>query len=329
MKHKIFAPKLNIPWEDRPEGHFMPIWRYSNNPIIKRNPVKGVTRCYNSSLIPIEDGFIGIFRCDTTTGLPFLYVGRSKNGIDIKLEEKPIVVKNEDGSIHEFAYQYDPRLVELDGVFYITFCTDLTGACLAIIKTVDFANFTFVSYPLPPNNRNGVIFPTKINGEFLMLHRPSDNAHTEFGNIFLSRSKDLIYWGHHELVMTPPNYWWCGLKVGAGPNPILTDLGWLVFFHGVNKSCNGLIYSTGAVILDKDNPGKVRYTCKDFLATPETQFEVAGFVPNVLFPTSVLCDGETGKMALYFGAADSYTELMFTDVDTVLEYILEHAEEKQ
>ena len=47
--------------------------------------------------------------------------------------------------------------------------------------------------PFLPYNRNGVLFPKKINGEYVMLSRPSDTGHTKFGDIFISRSKDMIY----------------------------------------------------------------------------------------------------------------------------------------
>ena len=54
MKNKIFAPKLNIPWEDKPKDSPSPIWRYSKNPIIKRNPIKNVARIFNSAVLPYK-----------------------------------------------------------------------------------------------------------------------------------------------------------------------------------------------------------------------------------------------------------------------------------
>lgn len=53
-KVKIYnAPAVkNMPWQERPEGEFTgaPIWRYKENPIIGRNPLKGVARIFNSAL---------------------------------------------------------------------------------------------------------------------------------------------------------------------------------------------------------------------------------------------------------------------------------------
>ena len=154
-----------------------------------------------------------------------------------------------------------------------------------------------------------------------MLSRPSDSGHTAFGDIFLSESKDLIYWGRHRVVATKGYEWWCALKIGAGPVPIELDDGWLIFTHGVNRTCNGYVYSLGAMILDHDDPGKVIYRCKNILLTPEASYETTGFVPNVIFPTCTLVDGETGRIAIYYGAADSYTALAFTTIDRITDYI--------
>lgn len=325
MNHKILTPKLNIPWQDRPENCPTPIWRFSGNPVIKRNPIPNVSRVFNSALVPFGDGFIGVFRGDTFTTIPFLFVGRSKDGINFEFDEKPIDILDENGEVIKFDYAYDPRVIEIEGMYYVTFCTQFYGPTLAVIKTSDFKTFHFVSRPVLPYNRNGVFFPRRINGDYLLLTRPSDNGHTAFGDIFLSRSKDMVDYGRHSHIISPGWEWWCGTKVGAGCNPIETDLGWLVFIHGVTQTCSGFVYSIGALILDRDNPDKVLHRCSPYLLTPETEFETSGFVPNVLFPTCALCDGETGRIAIYAGAADTYTELLFTDIDTVLDYILKNS----
>ena len=47
---KMISPVVkNVPWQEKPEGLTgAPIWRYSENPIIGRNPVEGVARIFNS-----------------------------------------------------------------------------------------------------------------------------------------------------------------------------------------------------------------------------------------------------------------------------------------
>ena len=120
--------------------------------------------------------------------------------------------------------------------------------------------------------------------------------------------------------------WWQGTKIGAGPTPIETTEGWLLFYHGVSNTCNGFVYSYGAVLLDLDEPDKVLYRCADYLLTPEKEYETTGFVPNVVFPCQNLYDAPTGRIAIYYGAADTYTALAFCMVDEVIDYIKKHNE---
>ena len=66
MKHQIYGNELaNIPYEKRPDGCDSPIWRYSKNPIIDRNPFANASRVFNSAVVPYQGEFIGVFRADT------------------------------------------------------------------------------------------------------------------------------------------------------------------------------------------------------------------------------------------------------------------------
>ncbi len=316
----------NMPWEECPKGFEGPIWRYSKNPVIDRHPIEDVSRVFNSALVPFKDEFIGVFRGDNIDDIPHLYVGHSKDGIHFTFEKEMIHFVNEKGeAIPDTNYQYDPRVVPIEDKYYIIWCDDLCGPTISIAITEDFKKFVKMDNPFLPYNRNGVLFPRKFDDRYLMLSRPSDSGHTAFGDIFLSESRDLTYWGRHRVVATRGYEWWCALKIGAGPAPIELDDGWLVFMHGVNRTCSGYIYSIGALILDKDDPSKVLYRCKNFMMTPEMPYETVGFVPNVIFPTCALVDGPTGRIALYYGASDTYVGLAFTTVDKVVDYIKKHA----
>ena len=188
-------------------------------------------------------------------------------------------------------YAYDPRLVKVEDTYYIIWCQDFYGAAIGMAKTKDFETFVRVENPFLPFNRNAVLFPRKINGNFVMLSRPSDSGHTPFGDIFLSESPDMLYWGKHRHVMSKSPEWWESLKIGGG------------------------------AILDKENPSIVKYRCQNFLLTPEEWYEERGFVPNVTFPCATIHDAETGKIAIYYGAADTYVGLAFTTVDLIVDYI--------
>lgn len=321
---KVFnlKPLKDMPWEDCPSGFDGPIWRYSQNPIINRHPTQEIARAFNSALVPFKDEYIGVFRGDNLDDIPHLYVGHSKDGINIKIDEERIHFVNEKGEpVEDTAYQYDPRVIPFEDRFYIVWCDELCGPTISIAETYDFKTFKKFDNPFLPYNRNGVLFPRKINDKYYLLSRPSDSGHTAFGDIFLSESKDLTYWGRHRVVAQKGYEWWCALKIGAGPVPIETEEGWLIFTHGVNRTCNGYVYSIGGMILDRNDPGKVLYRCKNFLLTPEMNYETNGFVPNVIFPTCTLVDPETNRIAIYYGSADTYTALAFTTVDRVIKYI--------
>lgn len=317
----------NIPWEPMPKNlEGAPVWRYSSNPITKRNPSKKIARIFNSAAIPYEGKFIAVFRGEQKDGVPYIYLGKSDDGIKWDISEEPIrfVDKNDNPAMPKYAY--DPRLVKVEDTYYIMWCGDFHGPSIGLAKTTDFKRYERLENPFIPFNRNAVLFPRKINGLFTMLSRPSDNGHTPFGEIFLSQSPDMEFWGRHRHVMNPYNgNWWESVKIGAGPAPIETSEGWLMLYHGVSSTCNGLVYSFSGAILDIDNPSIVKYRCKNFLLTPEAEYEEQGFVPNVVFPCATLVDGDTGRIAIYYGAADSYLALAFTQLDYLVDYIKDNS----
>ncbi|MGM9593016.1 MAG: glycosylase [Candidatus Onthomonas sp.] len=314
----------NIPWQDRPSNCTAPVWRYTENPIIPRNPLPGVARIFNSAVMPYEGEFIGVFRGEQVNGIPYIYLGHSEDAVHWTFDANKIPFVDENGAPFMPPYAYDPRLVKIEDTYYIIWCQDAYGATLGMAKTEDFKTFTRMENPFLPFNRNGVLFPRKVDGKFLLLSRPSDSGHTPFGDIYLSESKDMEYWGHHRHVMGKSPEWWENVKIGGGAAPIETSEGWLLIYHGVTNTCNGFVYSIGGAILDREQPSRVLYRCGNFLLTPEEWYEERGFVPNVCFPCATLQDAETGRIAIYYGAADTYVGLAFTDVDTLVSYIKEH-----
>ncbi|HVN47510.1 MAG TPA: glycoside hydrolase family 130 protein [Bacteroidota bacterium] len=317
----------NIPWEKRPRTCNDVLWRWSKNPVLDWNPIPNAARIYNSAVVPHHGAFVGVFRADQRNGRATLFSGKSKNGIQWTIGPDPIQWVDEHGNPNPTSYAYDPRLVQIDNTFYITWCDDLRGASIGLGRTKDFKTFTRMSNPLMPFNRNGVLFPRKVNGKYILLSRPSDSGHTPFGDIFMSESPDMIHWGNHKFVMSKGGQgWWQGVKIGAGPVPIETTEGWLLFYHGVSTTCNGFVYSFGAAILDLDQPHKVLYRTRDYLLTPEKLYETSGFVPNVVFPCANLYDAKTGRIAIYYGAADTTTALAFTQIDELIDYIKKNSE---
>lgn len=309
-------------WEENPQNNDSPIWRYSGNPLFDISNDEHFWHICNSATIMLDGKYIGVFRCEDKTGNPDLYLGRSEDGVHWTLETTPIVFHKRDGSRFEYPYAYDPRLIKIEDAYYVVFCADIEGPSIYTAKTHDFKYFEMIPNNFLPFNRNGVLFPEKVNGMYLMLSRPSDDGNTPFGNIYLSESPDMLYWGNHKLLMknfhTGYNYWE-RVKIGAGPAPIKTDEGWILIYHGVQKTCNAMTYSFGVAVLDLDDPSKVKYRADRYLLTPEEIYERVGFTDNVCFPCAALVDSQ-GKVTIYYGVADTNMAIAFTTVDKLIDF---------
>ncbi len=318
----------NIPWEEKPEGYTMPVWRYSNNPIINRHDQKNANSIFNSAVVPFEDGFAGVFRCDSRSVSMDIFVGFSKDGVHWDIADNPICFEGEDQEILQREYRYDPRVCFIEDRYYITWCNGYHGPTIGLAYTFDFKTFTQLENCFLPYNRNGVLFPRKIQGKYMLMSRPSDTGHTPFGDIFISQSPDLEHWGKHRFMMgsiAGDTSAWQSTKIGPGPVPIETDEGWLLIYHGVINTCNGFVYRMGAALLDLDQPWKVLYRSRDYILGPEELYECVGDVPNVVFPCATLYDEPTGKITIYYGCADTVTGIAFTTVSDLLTYVKERS----
>ncbi|ABX42090.1 glycoside hydrolase family 130 protein [Lachnoclostridium phytofermentans] len=310
----------NIPWEPRPVDCEDVVWRYSKNPIIHRNEIKRSNSIFNSAVVPFKDGYAGVFRCDDKRREMLLHAGFSVDGVKWNINPEPIEFQSEVEDSEPFEYGYDPRVCFIEDRYYVTWCNGYHGPTIGIAYTFDFETFHQMENIFLPYNRNGVLFPRKINGKYAILSRPSDTGHTAFGDIFYSESPDLIHWGRHRHVMAPRG-WWQSTKIGAGPVPIETKEGWLLFYHGVLTSCNGYVYSFGAAMLDLNEPWKVKYRTEPYLLSPQTLYECVGDVPNVVFPCAALHEEESGRIAIYYGCADTVTGVCFTMRDELIDFM--------
>ncbi len=313
--------KASIPWQDRPAGSKEIVWRYAENPVINRYDTAISNSIFNSAVVPFGDGFAGVFRCDNKAVQMNIFSGFSKDGINWDISDVPIKMQAGNTEMIHSDYKYDPRVVWIEDRYWITWCNGYNGPTIGIGYTFDFKEFYQCENAFLPFNRNGVLFPKKFEGRYAMLSRPSDNGHTAFGDIFISFSPDMKYWGEHRTVLKTTDFkdsaWQC-LKVGAGPIPILTAEGWLMIYHGVINTCNGYRYSMGAAIIAENEPTKVLYRTQPYLLAPATDYETRGDVPNVVFPCAALTEGN--KIAIYYGAADTVVALCFGYIDEILNY---------
>jgi beta-1,4-mannooligosaccharide/beta-1,4-mannosyl-N-acetylglucosamine phosphorylase len=319
----------NIPWEERPPQSDSVVWRSQRNPIIPHDLIPSSNSIFNSAVVPYDGAFAGVFRCDDKSRRMVLHAGRSRDGVDWEIDHDRIRFVPEPGDsrveeIAHFEYGYDPRVIWIEDRYYVTWCNWHHGPTIGAGYTHDFRTFYQLENAFLPYNRNGVLFPRRVRGSYAMLSRPSDRGHTPFGDIFYSESPDLVHWGRHRYVMGTAQGWQ-STKVGAGPNPIETTEGWLLIYHGVLTSCNGFVYSAGAALLDLDEPWKVIYRTEPYILSPKELYERVGDVPNVVFPCAALVDAETGRLALYYGGADTVVCLAFARVDELIGFVKSHS----
>jgi predicted GH43/DUF377 family glycosyl hydrolase len=213
-------------------------------------------------------------------------------------------------SLEEFGVE-DPRITALGGRFYVTYvAVSRHGAATALVSTSDFRTFERHGIIFCPENKDVVLFPERIDGQYVALHRP--NAATPFcrPEMWVARSPDLVHWGSHECLNGGAGEWETG-RVGAGTPPVRVADGWLAIYHGNRQpSRPGQVgaYSTGALLLDSNNPAKVLRRTSGSIFEPTTDYERHGFVPDVVFPTGIVESADS--YLIYYGAADCGTAVV-------------------
>jgi len=201
----------------------------------------------------------------------------------------------------------DPRITALDGRYYITYvAVSRHGAATALASTTDFAQFDRHGVIFCPENKDVVLFPQRIDNDYVALHRPVGGTPFSPPQMWIARSPDLVHWGRHRYLYGGMRHFETG-RVGAGTPPVLTDQGWLEIYHGnLRPSVAGQIgdYVGGLMLLAKDQPERILATGSHPILVPETRFEREGFVANVVFPTGVVSQGD--RLLVYYGASDKY-----------------------
>jgi predicted GH43/DUF377 family glycosyl hydrolase len=218
-----------------------------------------------------------------------------------------------DSHLEEYGVE-DPRITAIDDRYFFTYvAVSRHGAATALASTRDFRRFDRHGIIFCPENKDVVLFPERIDGQYRALHRP--NAATPFcrPEIWVARSPDLIHWGHHECLHFGGSDWETG-RVGAGAPPLRLADGWLEIYHGNRRPTRpgevGM-YSTGGLLLDSNDPAKIRGRTLTSIFEPRADFERRGFVPDVVFVTGIVPAGDS--ILVYYGAADSCTAVVEFD----------------
>jgi beta-1,2-mannobiose phosphorylase / 1,2-beta-oligomannan phosphorylase len=245
-----------------------------------------------------------------------LKVVRSLDGVNIS--DFDGVLFEPESPLEEFGVE-DPRITPLDGRFYLTYvAVSRHGVATALASTLEFQSFTRHGVIFGPENKDVVLFPERINGQYVALHRPSGSAGFARPEMWLARSPDLVHWGQHQHLLGVGENW-DSSRIGAGPPPLRIPEGWLVIYHGAakpNRPGEAGTYSAGAMLLAHDDPTRVLCRSTIPLLSPLKEFECNGFVPNVVFPTGIVAEGRS--LLIYYGAADTVTAIVRMSLDEVL-----------
>jgi predicted GH43/DUF377 family glycosyl hydrolase len=284
--------------------------RAAGNPILTAEdwpyPVNAV---FNPAAATVNGDTVLLVRVEDRRGLSHLSVARSANGVDgWKVDPEPLLAPDDDTASEQWGFE-DPRTVWVEelGRWMIT-CPAYgpAGPAVYLAATEDFVSVERYGVIRHPEDKNAAIFPHRIDGRWVMLHRPTTRFGGAHGEILLSRSNDLVSWSAPEQVLQARDgAWWDSVRIGIGPPPLWTEHGWLLVYHGVKQTVSGEIYRLGLALLDLDEPTRVLRRLSEWVLAPTAPYERTGDVPNVVFPCGLLHDEATGEVRLYYGAADT------------------------
>lgn len=320
----------------------------NGEPVLSKKDIPYEAECiFNAGVAKFKEQYVMIFRNDyqyngagafkkCCLGIAF-----SQDGVDWKVEERPFLTA-EMMNDPEITRVYDPRLIPIGNRCYLCFVVDTKhGMRGAVGVTDDFEHLEILSMTLP-DSRNMVLFPEKINGQYLRLERPFpvySRGGIERFDIWMSRSNDLRYWGDSELLLGVEDVPFANDKIGPGAPPVKTEAGWLVLYHTVDidpgREKNGWEavwkkrYCAGIMLLDLENPARIIGMSLEPLIAPETAYETEkGFRTNVIFPGGLIAEPD-GTVKIYYGASDTVECMATARIDELLALCMQEPFVKQ
>ena len=282
------------------------IERHPGNPLIRPADLPFRAQCvFNSGAVLVGDEIIMLLNAWDAEWTPRFLVARSGDGIHFDVGRRNMLQPPREYPYRPDTGIFDTRITPLEDAYYITYNTyaDGAGGRIRLARTQDFETLEDLGFITGADHRNCVLFPEKIGGQYARLERP--NGQLGLGEIFLSYSPDLVFWGRTRLLLQKGGRYWESAKIGPGPAPLRTQSGWLVIYHGCREHMNGLTYNIGCMLLDLENPGRIIGKMRECLMWPEEPYELTGNCPGVVFPTAALLHGEPDELKIYYGAADT------------------------
>jgi predicted GH43/DUF377 family glycosyl hydrolase len=301
--------------------------RHPSNPILTADdwayPVNAV---FNPAAAALDGGTVLLARVEDLRGISHLAVARSPDGVGAwTVDAEPLLAPADDVAAEQWGFE-DARVVwvpELDRWAITCTAYGHAGPAVYLATTEDFRTVERHGIVRHPDDKNAALLPERIDGRWVLFHRPKTEFGGSRGEILLSRSPDLESWSAPEQVLQPRDgAWWDSLRIGIGPPPLRTEHGWLLVYHGVKQTVSGEIYRHGLALLDLDEPTRVLRRLPEWVLAPLAPYERTGDVPNVVFPCGLVHDEATGELRLYYGAADSSICLATARLDELLAAVL-------
>ena len=301
--------------------------RHAANPILTAEgwpyPVNAV---FNPAAAAVDGETVLLARVEDRRGISHLAVARSSNGVDgWAIEPKPLLMPDDAIASEQWGFE-DARVVWVDELDrWVITCTAYgpAGPAVFLATTADFASVERLGIVRHPEDKNAALLPYRIDGRWVLLHRPKTQFGGAHGEILLSRSDDLANWSAPEQVLQPrAGAWWDSLRIGLGPPPLRTEHGWLLVYHGVKDTVSGQVYRVGLALLDLDEPTRVLRRLPNWILGPLEPYERSGDVPNVVFPCGLLHDETSGEVRMYYGAADNSICLATAQLEDLLTAVL-------
>lgn len=263
---------------------------------------------FNPAVIQRNGEFVMLYRAQDAKGTSRLGYASSKDGVHFKPRPEPVLSPEADyeknGGVE------DPRLVEIDGTYYLTYTgynTKDAQLCLATSKDLQHWERKGVILPAYKGNWNrgwtksGAILTQKVNGRYWMWWLGTAADKTD--QMGLASSSDLVHWTEETQSPVLPKRpgMFDSRVVEPGPPPVMTKDGILLIYNGAT---NNLVYTVGWALFDKNDPRKVLARAEQPIFGPEKEWEKVGQVPNVTFVEGMV--RERNRWLFYYGGADKY-----------------------
>ena len=278
--------------------------RHPGNPILTAAALPFNATCvFNSGVTTAKDEVIMLVNAWDAEWAPRFLLARSRDGVTFEVSSENLAAPPREYPYVPHEGAFDTRITPLEGWYYITWnVASHLGGRIMLARTRDFSTIEELGLIAGPDHRNCTLFPEKIGDYYARLERPHGESE---GDIYISFSPDLEFWGRTRLLLEKNHRYWCSAKIGPGAPPLKTSEGWLIVYHGARRGMNGYTYTVGAALLDLDDPTRVLARMNECLLAPQTSYERVGITGNVVFPTGLIRHGAPGELKLYYGAADT------------------------